>query len=543
MKKSLLLFLFALLISSISRAQISGSALLCPGFVYTYTANISGAVTYNWTTPVGWQIISGQGTSQVEVMCNVNEGDICADGFDGGGIFVAQNCFTASWGGDGNGWDAIKNPIGVCICSPYSITTQTSGGSSPCGGCGSGALSSNAVFGVYNAALPGGTFLGLADGTTPYYPNSSSVVTLYVYLIDTTYGLSNAVQITGGTCAATINNIVQLFPCSPPTIVATVNPSPVCLGDTFTIKENSGLGTFPSYTWSCADPNVAFVSANGVDSIQGTYSGSVGASPVVNFTANDIFGCLYTGQITVDVINCVAPPIAAFTVSDDSICPNTCVTFSNQSIDATSSQWYFPGAVTDTSTLNDPASVCYSTSGDYDVKLIVSNAGGTDTLLLSNFIHVFPPATPQNISLIDDTLYSNQGYVSYQWFYNNSLIAGATQYFYPATLNGNYSVLSTDANGCETTFEILNIVLGTSELNSSSVRIFPNPATDELTVDMGSTSLAEMDILNSIGEKVGSYSLSSGRNKISCSELSGGIYFIRISSAENLLMQKLIINK
>ena len=98
--------------SSISRAQVSGSALLCPGFVYTYTANISGAVSYTWTTPVGWQIISGQGTSQIEVMCNVNEGDICADGYDGGGIFIAQNCFTASWGGDGDGWDAIKNSIG-----------------------------------------------------------------------------------------------------------------------------------------------------------------------------------------------------------------------------------------------------------------------------------------------------------------------------------------------------------------------------------------------------------------------------------------------
>ena len=543
MKKSLFLIFIAILINSISRAQVSGSALLCPGFVYTYTANISGAVSYTWSTPIGWQIISGQGTSQIEVFCNVNAGDICADGFNAGGVFIAQNCFTASWGGDGDGWDAIKNAIGSCICSPYSITTQTNGGSSPCGGCGSGTLSSNAVYAVYNDTLPGGTLLGLADGATAYFPNDTAIVTLYVYLIDTTAGLTNAIKITGGTCASTINNSVQLFPCSPPTIIANVSPSPVCLGDTFTLKENSGLGTFPSYQWSTSDLNISFVSANGVDSILVLYNSTSSGSPAIDFTATDVFGCLYSGRITVDVINCIAPPVALFSVDKDSICPNTCVTFSNQSTGAVSSQWFFNSAIVDTSSFNDPAPVCYDVQGDYDVVLIVTNSGGSDTLTLNNVLHVFASPAPQNIMLIDDTLYSIQGFASYQWYYNNSLIAGATSYFYPAILNGNYSIVSIDSNGCESAFEILNIILHISENNSFNLKIAPNPAINEFEIDLGLLQNPKIEIFNSVGEIIFSDQLTDRKSRISINDFSPGIYFIKISDPEIQLIRKLIIAK
>lgn len=543
MKKSLLLIVFAILISSISRAQVSGSALLCPGFVYTYTANISGAVTYSWTTPVGWQIISGQGTSQIEVMCNVNEGDICADGFDGGGIFIAQNCLPASWGGDGNGWDAIKNTIGSCICSPYTIETQSNGGSSPCGGCGSGTLSSHAVYGVFSDTMPGANLLGLADGITAYYPNDTAIITLYIYLIDTTNGLSNAVLITGGTCATTINNSVQLFPCSQPTIVADVTPDPVCLGDTFTIKENSGLGTFPTYQWNSSDPNISFVSANGVDSIQGIYNSSTPGSPLIQFSATDMFGCPYSGQINVDVINCIAPPVALFSVDKDSICPGTCVTYTNQSTGAISSQWLFSGAAVDTSTFNDPVPVCYSGSGDFDVRLIVTNGGGSDTLSLTNIIHVFPAAATQNITLIDDTLYSIQGFATYQWYYNGSLIGGATGYYHAATLNGNYTVVSTDANGCESSFEIQNIVLSTDVLQDAGFTIHPNPNNGEFRIDLSEISGSHLEIYNNVGEIVFVKDLESKNNIISVDDFSAGIYFVKITSLKNQQIKKIIVTE
>lgn len=543
MKKAILLLFISLLITSISRAQVSGSSLLCPGFVYTYTANISGAVTYTWTPPQGWLIISGQGTSQVQMMCNENEGDICADAYDGGGIFIAQNCLTANWGGDGTGWDAIKNAIGSCICSPYSISVQSNGGSSPCGGCGSGTLSSNLVYGVYDQVLPGGSFLGIADGVTAYYPNDTAIVNLYVYSIDTTLGLSNAIQITGGNCATTINNNVQLFPCSPPTIVASVLPSPVCLGDTFTIEENSGLGTFPSYLWQTSDANLTFTSANGSQTIDGIYSGGNPGSPIVNFTATDIFGCYYTGQVIVDVINCIAPPVASFSVSNSSICPNTCTDFLNLSTGATESHWTFYGAITDTSTLSDPPLVCYATPGDYNVQLIVSNGGGTDTLILTNYIHVYPMANMQNVTLVNDTLFAIQGFVTYQWFYNNSLIGGATDYFYPATLNGNYTVVSTDANGCESSFELQNIILNVTSINSTRFNIYPNPAIENFTIEKEDNSILKLELIDNLGNVVFVENLVDKINEIETKQLTSGIYIVRLSSDKVNSISKLTISK
>ena len=54
--------------------------------------------------------------------------------------------------------------------------------------------------------------------------------------------------------------------------------------------------------------------------------------------------------------------------------------------------WEFPGAVPSTSTLNNP-SVTYSVSGNYSVTLIAYNGGGSDTLVLTNYIEI-TSATP-----------------------------------------------------------------------------------------------------------------------------------------------------
>lgn len=541
MKKNLLLLVCLLLLNSISKAQISGSALLCPGFVYTYTANIVGASTYTWTTPVGWQIVSGQGTSQVEVMCNQNEGDICADGYDGGGVFIAQNCFTALWGGDGTGWDAIKNTIGFCICSPYTITVQSNGGSSPCGGCGSGTLSANAVYAVYNDSLPSGVLIGLADGITPYFPDTTAIITLYVYLVDTSAGLANAVPLTGSTCLTTINNAVQLFPCYPPTIIAQVLPSPVCVGDTFTIKENSGLGTFPIYQWSCPDVNLNFLSPNGVDSILGTYTGIPGGNPTVYFTATDMFNCPYVGQVAIDVVNCIVPPVALFTISDDTICLNTCANFTNLSTNGTSFQWTFYGASADTSSLEIPPAICYINPGSFDVKLVVTNGGGVDSVTLTNVIYVFSIPPPQNIVLINDTLFANQGFFDYQWYYNSVIIPGANDNFYLPTANGSYTINSTDSNGCESSFVIQNILLSNSYLEQVSISVYPNPTSNNFIINLGNKNSAKLEVMNNLGEIIYNQNLTQEENHISPGILPAGVYYLRVSSKDSIQIQKIFI--
>ena len=543
MKKILFLISIALFSFS-SKAQVTGSALVCPGYVYNYNVNIVGASTYTWSIPSGWIINAGQGTSQITVLCNSSDGDVCADGYDGAGMFIAQNCFHTSFGGDGAGWDADKATVGNCICSSYTIFVTPNGSSSPCGGCGSGTLSSNAVYAVYEGAWPTGIYQGLADGVSEFIPSSTVIRTLTVYLIDTTLGFSNAVLIGGNPCVTTINNTVQLFPCSPPTLNVLVDHSPICVGDTIVIRENSGLGTFPNYNWTTSSIDFGFLSPNNRDSIVVNYTGSPGSNPVMNLTTNDVFGCPYVGEITLDIVNCISPPVSILSANDSSVCPNSCITFMSASLNATSFRWYFPGAVIDTSTFENPPAVCYDSSGTFSVTLVTVNGGGMDSVTLQNFITIYPPAATQHLQLINDTLFSDPGFVNYSWYFNNSLITGESQYFMVPFQNGDYSVISSDANGCETTTTLTNILLSSSseiQNNYQDVIVYPNPAKNELNVIVVSKKIFNLDLINNLGQIILSIPFESNLLKIDLKDIQAGFYNLRLTDNKNVTNKKIVI--
>ena len=62
---------------------------------------------------------------------------------------------------------------------------------------------------------------------------------------------------------------------------------------------------------------------------------------------------------------------------------------------------------------------------------------------------VYPYPAPQGIMQNGDTLFANQGAVSYQWYHDGVIIPGATDYFYIASEGGDYNIVATDANNCE----------------------------------------------------------------------------------------------
>ena len=88
----------------------------------------------------------------------------------------------------------------------------------------------------------------------------------------------------------------------------------------------------------------------------------------------------------------VAPtcaPIAEILDFDKFTCQGGTITFTDDSYGdaATAYNWSFPGGTPSTSTATSPT-ITYNTPGHYDVTMIVSNAGGSDTLVLSNYVHV-----------------------------------------------------------------------------------------------------------------------------------------------------------
>ncbi|MEM7654514.1 MAG: M43 family zinc metalloprotease [Bacteroidota bacterium] len=89
-----------------------------------------------------------------------------------------------------------------------------------------------------------------------------------------------------------------------------------------------------------------------------------------------------------DVCQADLPPIADFSANRRFVCEQSTVRFSSQSrSNPTAWEWEFPGGNPSSSSNENPA-VSYETSGTYDVRLIVSNAFGADTLAQTAFIKV-----------------------------------------------------------------------------------------------------------------------------------------------------------
>ena len=240
-------------------------------------------------------------------------------------------------------------------------------------------------------------------------------------------------------------------------------------------------------------------------------------------------------------------PLANFTAADNTLCPGTCVDFNNLSLNGSSYQWFFPGAVPNTSTDENPTGICYSTSGIYDVTLVVSNFAGTDTLSIPGFITIYPAPPAQAITQSGDTLFAIPGASGYQWYENGNLIPGATDYFYVATHSGDYNVVTTDENDCEVEAVINNVIASIQYTvdppkDSIQIEIFPNPVTEYLnihTYSLAGTTNSEFSIFNIMGEKIYS-DVYYERLTVNCGMFSPGVYILEVTFDNKIFRNKFV---
>jgi PKD repeat protein len=241
--------------------------------------------------------------------------------------------------------------------------------------------------------------------------------------------------------------------------------------------------------------------------------------------------------------------IQANLASTPNLCPGGCTDFINLSLNATSYQWFFYGGSPDTSTSVNPTNICYANPGNYDVQLIATNSFFSDTLLLTDYITVYPAPLPQGILQIADTLFANPGAASYQWYYNGNTIPGATDYFYVATISGDYNVVATDQNGCEVEAVINNVIAASSQLavGNWQLAIIPNPVIDKFTIQNLAGSLSkgskgttvEISVYNVMGEKI-NLDVDLRQCTVDCRSLIPGIYYLEISSEKAVYKTKFV---
>ncbi len=250
-------------------------------------------------------------------------------------------------------------------------------------------------------------------------------------------------------------------------------------------------------------------------------------------------------EYILDVTNISMP---SFTAADNTVCEKFCIDFTDQSTnDPIAWEWQFQGGAPSSSTDQNP-NICYDVPGVYDVTLITTNANGNDTLMLTNYITVFPTPPFPTIAQVGYTLTSSAA-SSYQWQLNAIDIPGATNQAYDVLQSGYYTVIVDDQNGCVNSYTQYVLITGIGELNSdATVFISPNPSNGQFTVQLLNSSMAakvSIDVVNALGQKVFSseekISSDVWKKNVDLSNAARGIYFIEIKTWNNFMRKKIVI--
>lgn len=264
-------------------------------------------------------------------------------------------------------------------------------------------------------------------------------------------------------------------------------------------------------------------------------------------------------------------PHAAFTTSTSMGLGPLTVTFSDNTQGPVENRyWSFPGGIPSFSTEANPT-VIFPEEGLYDVSLTVSNAYGTDELVEDGLIQVgrLPEVdilvTNNFVSIDENVIFQAVGsnnILSYEW-----IIEGADN---PVQTSANpvvsfsepgvFSVelIVTNAFGSQTIFKEDYITVdyvsgfGTLIQDEPYLKIFPNPTSDRLNIDLQFEQAQEcqIDILNAWGQVVlplfaGKIKAGAQRLSFNTAHISSGVYYLVLRSATGKIIrnEKIIIQR
>lgn len=303
-------------------------------------------------------------------------------------------------------------------------------------------------------ANPTPIITGLAGGI--FTINNGGVINASTGLINITSsgtGSFTVTYTTNGSCpnAQTFN--ITINNCTNPLPVANFAASQtnICEGACISFTDmsaSSAVGGITSWAWTFTGATPS--SSNNQNPINVCYS-TAGTYQVI-LTVTDANGSDDETKVGYITVSSCTPPTAGFVIEDSTICAGECVVFGNTSVGATSWQWTFENGTPLSSTNQNPGPVCFNVAGTQEVKLIVSNSYGVDSIF--NTITVLEP---QQVVLGNDT--------SIQWGQSVSLTA-------TGVINGVYTwspdidlTCSTCPNPISTPEETITYTVITSDSN------------------------------------------------------------------------------
>jgi hypothetical protein len=171
------------------------------------------------------------------------------------------------------------------------------------------------------------------------------------------------------------------------------------------------------------------------------------------------------------------------------------------------------------------------------ISVEVTNASGcigrSDTL----FLEVLPPPAVPLVTESEGLLTSTDA-ATYQWLLNGAPINGATEQSYAAETGGWYQVLVSDANGCFSTSDSLQVIITEVDAVGGPVlRLWPSPVRTELFLEVGAMADPyNVEVLDGAGRAVLRERMQGGGVQVmDVSVLAPGGYLLRSPELPRLL--------
>ena len=514
----------AVIVSPIPTPTVTGPVSVCinsTGNVYTTQASMSN---YTWLVSAGGTITAGGGTG--------------------------DNAVTITWNNTGTQTVSVNytNAGGCTANSPtiYNVTVN--------------AVPVPTITGQTNLCVNSGYY---NYTTEPGMQNYSWVVSSGGTI---NYGSgTNQIQVSwigagAQTVSANYSNGVGCTAPAPTVLNVAVNPVPnqagqitgtssVCAGATGVAYSVALIPNATTYVWALP-PDATIASGAGTNSITVDYADNASSGDIIVY-GNNICGDGGNSPAFAVTVSPLPDPAGTIT-GPNNICEGTQgVVYSVGAItNATSYTWTVPTGV-DIVSGNNTRSITVNftpaaTSGNITVAGTNSCGNGTVSNL---FVTVNPiPSTP-TVTNTGATLHSSAP-AGNQWYFEGTIIVGATSQDYTATQSGHYWDI-VNLNGCssDTSNHKMIVITGLDSHAPVSINIYPVPNDGRFNVSFitPTEEIFSISVYNDLGVKIYEETKvdvnGTLRKVIDLRPVPDGVYTVIFEDSQNYVVKKVVVNK
>ncbi len=329
-------------------------------------------------------------------------------------------------------------------------------------------------------------------------------------------------QLSRGACIDSAMKVITIG--VPPAIAPIIGPDTICLNANSLMTNATGSGR-----WSSSNTAIVNINPN-----TGQVYGNSRGTATISYAVVSGPSCTTSVSKAVTVASLIPPPVSG---------PNGMCVGAAGSYTST-----VPGGVwrvsdTNIARIDSVTGLLQSLAAGnvtviYSIKNSYCQASGGISLRVTSF------AQP-TITFTGEFLFANESGAAYQWIdcaNGNAPLVGETGETFTPSSNGSYAVV-VSRFGCTDTSDCIAVtgldVPGTAA--RAGVRVYPNPASDVLTISTGSLAADRILIRDVAGKVLQSFAPKSRETAIDISGLATGIYLVEVIRGQERFTEKVSI--